>query len=97
MRSRYAAFAVGDAAYLLRTWAPTTRPRQLETGPMTWTRLEVLHAVQGGPFDANGTVEFIAHYEMNGVSSTLHELSKFERLDNRWVYVGPILGRPRRR
>lgn len=26
MRSRYSAFAVGDEAYLLRSWHPTTRP-----------------------------------------------------------------------
>jgi uncharacterized protein YchJ len=26
MRSRYSAFAVGDPAYLLATWHPTTRP-----------------------------------------------------------------------
>ena len=26
MRSRYSAFAVGDAAYLLRTWHPSDRP-----------------------------------------------------------------------
>src|SRR2546429_6760422 len=27
MRSRYSAFAVGDAGYLLRTWYPSARPR----------------------------------------------------------------------
>ena len=29
MRSRYSAFAVGDAAYLLATWHPSTRPAAL--------------------------------------------------------------------
>src|SRR5262249_12900002 len=29
MRSRYSAFAVGDAGYLLRTWHPSARPRTL--------------------------------------------------------------------
>jgi SEC-C motif-containing protein len=29
MRSRYSAFAVGDPAYLLATWHPSTRPRSL--------------------------------------------------------------------
>ena len=29
MRSRYSAFAVGDAGYLLRTWHPSGRPRTL--------------------------------------------------------------------
>ena len=30
MRSRYSAFVVGDAAYLLATWHPSTRPAELE-------------------------------------------------------------------
>jgi uncharacterized protein YchJ len=29
MRSRYSAFAVADAGYLLRTWHPSRRPRTL--------------------------------------------------------------------
>lgn len=29
MRARYAAFAVGDARYLFRTWYPRTRPDDL--------------------------------------------------------------------
>ena len=33
MRSRYSAFAVGDAAYLLATWHPSTRPPALELDP----------------------------------------------------------------
>jgi SEC-C motif-containing protein len=30
MRSRYCAFALGRAGYLLDTWHPSTRPDQLE-------------------------------------------------------------------
>ncbi|MEO1687316.1 MAG: YchJ family metal-binding protein, partial [Pseudomonadota bacterium] len=30
MRARYAAYARGDAAYVLRTWAPETRPPSLD-------------------------------------------------------------------
>jgi SEC-C motif-containing protein len=33
MRSRYSAFAVGDAGYLLRTWHPARRPRNLSLDP----------------------------------------------------------------
>ena len=33
MRSRYSAFAVGDADYLLATWHPTTRPAELALDP----------------------------------------------------------------
>ena len=38
MRSRYSAFAVGDADYLLRTWHPSSRPRELVLEPdLRWT------------------------------------------------------------
>jgi SEC-C motif-containing protein len=38
MRSRYSAFAVGDAGYLLRTWHPSARPRTLSLDPaLRWT------------------------------------------------------------
>jgi hypothetical protein len=43
MRSRYSAFAIGDAGYLLRTWHPSRRPRTLNLDPaLRWTRLAVL-------------------------------------------------------
>ena len=43
MRSRYSAFAVRDAGYLLRTWHPSARPRNLSFDPaLQWTRLAVL-------------------------------------------------------
>ena len=86
MRSRYAAFAVGDAAYLLRSWHTSTRPRRLEldTGQQ-WLRLEVLGRTGGGLFDTEGTVEFRAH----AVSGVQHETSRFRR-DDDWQYVGPV-------
>ena len=43
MRSRYSAFAVRDAGYLLRTWHRSARPRNLGFDPaLRWTRLAVL-------------------------------------------------------
>lgn len=91
MRSRYSAFAVGDAAYLLRTWHPTGRPRTLELDPaMTWTRLAVLETSEGGLFDAAGTVRFRAIYVQDGKRGVLAETSRFVREDGRWVYRGPV-------
>lgn len=86
MRSRYSAFAVGDAAYLLASWHPSTRPRRLRLDPAErWLRLEVLGRAGGGLFDTEGTVEFRAH----AASGTLHEHSRFLRGDG-WQYVGPV-------
>ena len=84
MRSRYSAFAVGDADYLLRTWHPTTRPSSVEPGD-GWLRLEVL-AATGGLLDAEGTVQFRAH-SLNGV---VEERSRFTRDSGRWAYLGPV-------
>ncbi|MBB6416525.1 YchJ family protein [Streptomyces sp. AK010] len=84
MRSRYCAFVKGDVAYLLRTWHPRTRPGRLglDAG-MRWTGLEVLGTSEGSAFHTTGTVEFRASYR----GGSLHELSRFERVDGAWVYV----------
>jgi SEC-C motif domain protein len=88
MRSRFAAFARGDAAYLLRTWAASTRPRHLRLDDrLTWTDLEIVNVVGGGLFDRSATVEFRAHYRVGTDRSARHERSRFARIDGRWFYV----------
>ncbi|MEU1516569.1 YchJ family metal-binding protein [Streptomyces sp. NPDC005811] len=84
MRSRYCAFVKGDVAYLLRTWHPRTRPARLDLDPgMRWTGLEILAAKDGSAFHTGGTVEFRASFR----GGSLHEVSRFERVDGAWVYV----------
>ena len=91
MRSRFSAFSVGDAAYLLRTWHPTTRPARLTLDPrQRWTRLDLLSTEQGGLFDTVGTVEFRAHYRESGRPGALHEHSRFVRDDGNWVYLDAV-------
>ena len=91
MRSRYSAFAVGDAAYLLRTWHRSTRPKTLTLdADIQWTRLAVLGSQDGGLFDASGTVRFRAVYVQDGRRGVLDETSRFVRQDKLWTYVGPV-------
>ena len=91
MRSRYSAFAVGDAGYLLRTWHPAGRPDEFTLDPeLRWTRLAVLETQGGGLFDADGTVRFRAVYVRDGRRGVLAETSRFVRQDGRWVYLGPL-------
>ena len=91
MRSRYSAFAVGDAGYLLRTWHPSVRPQTLELDPdLRWTRLAVLETQGGGLFDAAGTVSFRAVYVEDGQRGVLAETSRFVRQDGLWAYLGPV-------
>ena len=91
MRSRYAAFALGNEAYLAKSWASATRPVSISLVPdQVWTRLEVLDTVGGGVLASDGIVEFRAHYERDGVPGVLEERSAFAREKSRWVYVGPV-------
>ncbi|MGW0735505.1 YchJ family protein [Streptomyces sp. NPDC002851] len=88
MRSRYAAFAVGDEAYLLRTWHPRTRPPRIEFGEgLRWVGLEILETTEGSAFHSTGTVTFRARFTESGRPGALHERSRFERVDGAWVYV----------
>jgi SEC-C motif domain protein len=88
MRARYAAYALDLLDYVFRTWHPRTRPDDLAPTPgLTWTGLEVLGSVEGGPADDTGTVEFRARFRGPEGEQVLHEVSRFERRGGRWVYV----------
>lgn len=84
MRSRYSAYVVHDTAYLLRTWHPRTRPRDLDTstGP-AWRGLTVLGTADGRDTDSVGEVEFEAAH----TDGVLHERSRFVKRAGHWVYV----------
>ncbi|WP_026127825.1 YchJ family protein [Nocardiopsis lucentensis] len=91
MRSRYSAFAVGDEAYLLRSWHPDTRPERLDLDPRTrWIGLEILGATGGTPFHTEGTVEFRAVYRERGREGELREHSRFTRHEGAWVYLDAL-------
>ncbi|GAA4205743.1 hypothetical protein GCM10022252_66770 [Streptosporangium oxazolinicum] len=91
MRSRFSAFGVGDAGYLLRTWHPSTRPPGVDLGGgLRWTRLEVLETTGGSAFHTEGTVRFRAHYVERGEAGHMEEHSRFARHGGDWVYVGAV-------
>jgi SEC-C motif-containing protein len=88
MRSRYSAYCLGLADYLLATWQPSTRPAELDlaTPPVPrWIGLKVLHHRTTGP--ENAEVEFVARYRIGGRAHRLHETSRFVREEGRWLYV----------
>lgn len=91
MRSRFTAFAIGDAPYLLRTWHPATRPHGLDlAGGPRFTHLEVLGRDGGTLFDTEGTVQFRAHYLDRGKPGVMQEVSRFVREGGQWLYLGPV-------
>lgn len=88
MRSRFSAYAMQLADYLLATWHPSTRPAALafdEQPPLRWLGLDVKRHVPQG--DA-AVVEFVARYRQGGGrAGRMHETSRFVREDGRWYYV----------
>lgn len=94
MRSRYTAYARGDAAHLARTLAPEHRTgfdmADVSAGMKTtqWLGLEILDTVDGGENDSTGIVEFVARFQAQGQTRALHERSRFRRdAKDGWVYV----------
>jgi SEC-C motif-containing protein len=87
MRSRYSAYVLGLHDYLLATWHPGTCPATLDPPPpgLRWLGLQVRAERL---LDAtHATVEFVARSKLAGRADRLHELSLFEQVDGRWLYV----------
>ena len=92
MRSRYSAFVLGYADYLLDTWHPSTRPADIGFEPgLRWLGLQIRqHQVID---DDRATVEFVARSKLGGRAHRLHEISRFLREDRHWFYISGDLQR----
>jgi SEC-C motif-containing protein len=87
MRSRYSAYVLKLAPYLLATWHASTRPTALDLhdDATRWLGLEVKrHSPQS---EDAAEVEFVARYKVGGRAFRLHEISRFVREAGRWFYV----------
>lgn len=88
MRSRFTAFVQGDADYLRFSWAPSECPAEVRVDPdRQWTTLDIVATERGRALDAEGVVEFVAHYDDGGQPGSLREHSRFVRHEGRWVYL----------
>ena len=90
MRSRYAAFARGEGAYLAKTQAKPVDPGAADElarwgRSVAWLGLTISSAPP--PQGDEGTVHFQARYLEAGAVVTLDEESRFARRDGAWVYV----------
>ena len=90
MRSRYSAFVVHNADYVVATNHASTRDDvdlediKIWSEGVEWTGLQVLKA-EGD--ERTGTVEFVASYVDGGKTVEHHELSDFVCDDGVWFYV----------
>lgn len=95
MRSRYVAFKMHLADYLLDTWSQETRPMQIDFDEsINWTKLNINGRKKGRKTDQQGWVTFIAYYEFGNLlenskqTGSLHETSYFLKDNNGlWKYV----------
>jgi len=81
MRSRYSAFALANGAYLRATSrAPMGDDLEVWARSVVWLGLRVVRA-------EGDTVEFVARCLEAGAVQVMHEVSKFEQENGRWLYV----------
>ncbi len=87
MRSRYTAFVLERAPYLLATWHASRRPSRVRfDAGVKWLGLDIRW--RESQDDEHAQVEFVARQKpAGGPAVRLHELSRFVREDGRWYYV----------
>jgi SEC-C motif-containing protein len=92
MRSRYSAYVEHEIDYIINTCVhrdkddidyKSTRDWSERS---TWLGLKIISAENGGPADAEGTVEFEASYEQNGLKDIHYEKAKFKKQNDEWLY-----------
>jgi SEC-C motif-containing protein len=87
MRSRYSAFVLENAGYLISTWHVSQRPTSLEFEPsVKWLDLQVQnHTVVDA---THSEVTFVARQrDRTGRAIRLHERSRFVSENGCWYYV----------
>jgi SEC-C motif domain protein len=93
MRSRYAAYALGEIDYILDSLHPLHREDVDRSATETWSKsatwkgLEIVSTEGGTEADERGMVEFIARFELGGAPQVHHERAQFARHGGRWYFV----------
>jgi SEC-C motif-containing protein len=92
MRSRYSAYAEHAIDYIMESCVQDSKDKTDEketrawSESSTWLGLTILSATGGGMADVEGTVEFEAAYERDGLRDIHHETAKFKKVDGCWLY-----------
>lgn len=92
MRARYYAYTVHDMDYIMKTHDSETVgsiSREILTdwsNSSKWISLDIVSTEKGSETDNDGIVEFIAIYEVDGVTYRHHEKSLFVKKEGKWYY-----------
>ena len=93
MRSRFSAYVLRIADYIIKTTHPKFREEDFKENiqewmkQTRWTHLEILDLSKGLAHQEIGEVEFVAEFFLEGQSQILHERSNFVKYKGRWVYT----------
>ena len=93
MRARYAAYALGEVDFILKTNDPDNSEGVDRASTEVWSReskwlgFELLSTNAGGPEDETGIVEFVARYKLKGVAVAHRERATFKKRDGVWFFV----------
>lgn len=96
MKSRYVAFTMANVEYLMRSHHSKTRQvkesKQIKkwAESVQWMGLVILNTQGGEETDDIGYVEFRAVYLEAGQIRQIHERSRFERENRKWVYISGV-------
>ena len=97
MRSRYSAYVEHAIDYIVETCTQDEKNKidvkqtKNWSEKSKWLGLKILSAEKGGPDDNEGTVEFQALYEMDGLRDNHHEKAAFKKSEGRWLYDEGII------
>ena len=92
MRSRYSAYTVHAVDYIIETCLHKGKDdidRKSTSDwseKSTWLGLKIISAEKGGIADSEGTVEFEASFERDGLKDVHHEKAKFKKENGEWLY-----------
>lgn len=93
MQSRYTAFTLANAEYLMKSWAIETRNINEKeeirrwAKSVRWVKLKILDTDAGLENDLTGYVTFQAFFRDKGKLDQIQEKSYFEKREGSWVYI----------
>ena len=91
MRSRYSAYTMANMDYIKKTMQgkPLEQFNELDTKTWSqnvkWLKLKIINVHNAS--SEQGHVEFIARFIENGQHCSIHEISEFQLINSRWLYV----------
>lgn len=104
MRSRYTAYTLHNVDYIAATNDPRSNDDfDIEASrkwaqSSEWLGLEIISKDLGLETDTQGAVEFIAKFKFEGTERKHHELSYFEKINNKWYFIdGKTVNTPDKR